>query len=76
MPVSNKIYLSDQLFSEHGKAIEQILQLAVDHALSMHRKLGNSIAVWKDGRVVIIPPDQIVLSSELPNTETPTGSEV
>lgn len=70
MPVTNdKISLSDHLFVDHGKAIEGILQEAVDHALSIHRKLGNSIAVWKDGKVVIIPPDQIVLSSELPDTE-------
>jgi hypothetical protein len=25
----------------------------------MHRRLGNPIAVWRDGRVVWIPPDQI-----------------
>ena len=66
MPASNnQINLSSRLFVEHGKAIEGILRAAVDHALSIHRRLGNPIAVWKDGRVEIIPPDQIVLSSEL-----------
>jgi hypothetical protein len=52
-----------------AKKIEKILQRAVDHALEMHRKLGNPIATWKDGKVVIIPADEIVLSSELPCTE-------
>lgn len=70
MPVGNKqIKLSERLFIEHGKAIEGVLQRAVDHALSMHRRLGNPIAVWKDGKVEIIPPDQIVLSSEVPSTK-------
>jgi len=70
MPVSdNQIKLSERLFVEHGKAIEGVLQRAVDHALSMHRKLGNPIATWKDGKVVIIPAEEIVLSSELPRNE-------
>jgi hypothetical protein len=68
MPATNnQINLSSRLFVEHGKAIEEILRAAVDHALSVHRRLGNPIAVWKDGQVEIIPADQIVLSSELPN---------
>lgn len=70
MPVTNnKITLSSRLFVEHGKAIEGILREAVDHALETHRRLGNSIAVWKDGKVEIVPPDQIVLSSELRNSQ-------
>lgn len=67
--INNQIKLSDRLFVEHGKAIEEVLQRAVDHALAMHRRLGNPIATWKDGQVVIIPADQIILSSELPETE-------
>jgi ABC-type proline/glycine betaine transport system ATPase subunit len=52
-----------------AKKIEKILQRAVDHALEMHRRLGNPIAVWKDGKVVIVPPEEIVLSSELSRAE-------
>ena len=70
MPATNnQIQLSSRLFVDYGKEIEGILREAVDHALLRHRKLGNPIAVWKDGKVEIIPPDQIVLSSELPNSE-------
>ena len=43
--------------------IEQILQKAVQHELSIHKRLGNPVAVWKDGKTVIIPPEEIVLSS-------------
>jgi hypothetical protein len=44
--------------------IERILQQAVDHELSIHKRLGNPVAAWRDGKVVIIPPEEIVLSSE------------
>lgn len=43
--------------------IERILQKAVRHELSIHKRLGNPVAVWKDGKVVIIPPEEIVLPS-------------
>ena len=34
---------------------------AVREALTVHKKLGNSIVVWRDGRVVIVPPEEIVV---------------
>lgn len=61
--------LTSDYFAEHAKDIEKVLRRAVDHALAMHRRLGNPIASWKDGKVVIIPADEIVLSSELPRTK-------
>ena len=39
--------------------IEQIFRKAVRHELSIHKRLGNPIAIWKDGKVVIIPPEEI-----------------
>lgn len=38
---------------------ERAVQQAVREAISRHKKLGESIAVWRDGRVVIIPPEEI-----------------
>ena len=32
---------------------------AVNDALRMHKRLGNPIAVWRDGKVVILPPEEI-----------------
>lgn len=49
-------------FAEQAEAIERILQAAVRETLSMHKRLGHSIAVWKDGKVVIVPPEEIVIS--------------
>ena len=39
--------------------IERIFRTAVRHELSIHKRLGNPIATWKDGKVVIIPPEEI-----------------
>lgn len=49
---------------QQADEIERILQQAVEHELSIHKRLGNPIAAWRDGKVVIIPPEEIVLSSE------------
>ena len=34
-------------------------QRAVREALLDHKRAGNPIAGWKDGKVVLIPPEQI-----------------
>lgn len=39
--------------------IEKILQLAVREALLRHKQAGNPIAVWRDGRVEWIQPEDI-----------------
>jgi hypothetical protein len=57
--------------AEQAEDIERVLQRAVNHALLMHKRLGNPIATWEDGRVVIIPPEEIVISSGLPEDEAP-----
>ena len=56
--------LTDDYFAEHAKDIEKVLRRAVNHALLQHKRLGNSIAVWKDGAVVIVPPEEIVIRPE------------
>jgi hypothetical protein len=57
--VNPKIRLTNRLFAEDGEEVERILRLAVQHALLRHKRLGNPIAAWKDGRVVIIPAEEI-----------------
>ena len=60
----DKVVLTNDYFAEHAKDIEAVFRRAVNHALLMHKRLGNPIAVWKDGKVVIIPPEEIVVSPE------------
>lgn len=32
---------------------------AVRDALLEHKRLGNPVAIWRDGKVVILPPEEI-----------------
>jgi hypothetical protein len=50
---------------DFGKEIEEVLQRAVRLALLMHKRLGNPIATWKDGRVVIVPPEEIIIPADV-----------
>ncbi|MEG4323462.1 MULTISPECIES: hypothetical protein [unclassified Microcoleus] len=45
-----------ELFS---KKIDAGVKAAVAAAIERHRKLGESIAVWEDGKVVILTADRI-----------------
>lgn len=65
----NEFTLTKNFFATHAKEIEIVLQRAVNHALSMHKRLGNPIATWKDGKVAIIPPEEIVLSTDVNRTD-------
>lgn len=65
--MSAKIRVDKKLFLEHGKAVEDVLRRAVNQALLMHKRAGNPIATWKDGKVVLIPPDEIEVSDDTSN---------
>jgi hypothetical protein len=47
-----------RLFDE-GTAIDEALRLGVQDALQRHKRLGQRVAVWRDGRAVVLEPDQI-----------------
>jgi hypothetical protein len=47
-----------QLFDD-GRAIDRALRLGVRDALRRHKLLQQRIAVWKNGRVVILEPHEI-----------------
>ena len=56
--------LPKQLFIVEAKAIEAVLRRAVNHALLMHKRAGNPIAAWKDGKVVWIPAEEIEVQTD------------
>jgi len=39
--------------------ISRALELAVREALQDHKRAGNPVAVWRNGRVEWIPPEEI-----------------
>lgn len=48
----------DELMRE-GTTLDLALREGVRRALVRHKKLGESIAVWREGKVVLLPPDEI-----------------
>jgi hypothetical protein len=40
---------------------EMALKEAVALAIAEHKKMGHPIVVWRDGKVVKIPPEEIVV---------------
>ena len=60
-----KIDLSDStnLFIEYGKEIEAVLRRAVHDALVRHKHAGNPVAIWRDGKVVLLQPEEILPAS-------------
>jgi hypothetical protein len=51
-----------ELFDD-GRAIDEALRLGVQDALRRHKRLGHRVATWKNGRVVILEPDDIPVDS-------------
>lgn len=43
------------------KRIDIGVQRGVAKALSEHKRLGQPIVVWRDGKIVEIPPEEIVV---------------
>jgi hypothetical protein len=58
-----------RLLIVEGEAVDKAMSEAVRHALLTHKRAGHAIASWKDGRVVIIPAE------EIPVGETPADSD-
>lgn len=56
--------IPEKLFVTHGKEIEEIFRQAVREALLRHKKLGQSVAVWRDGKVVILSAEEIPVDEE------------
>ncbi|MCF6153112.1 MAG: hypothetical protein E3K38_12650 [Candidatus Kuenenia stuttgartiensis] len=48
----------DEFFS-NGREIDEALQQAVKEALLKHKKAGNPVVSWKDGKIIWIQPEDI-----------------
>jgi len=40
---------------------EMALKEAVAEAIAEHKRRGHPIVIWRDGKVVLIPPDEITV---------------
>jgi hypothetical protein len=47
-----------------GEEIRQAMGDAINAALREHKRAGHSVVVWEDGRIVVVPPEEIVVPDE------------
>lgn len=71
--MSDKAPVDIQALFADGKAIDAALAEAVRNAMIMHKRMGYPAVSWQDGRVVLIPPEEIVVD-EPPAREEANGS--
>lgn len=54
-----------------GANADQAIKEAVREALLDHKRAGNPVAVWRDGKVVIVPPGEIDVDGTDTNVSPP-----
>lgn len=47
------------LLVEYGEEVDRAFKKAVREALRKHKQANNPVAVWRDGKIVLIQPDEI-----------------
>lgn len=58
-----------------GWPIDRAIEKAVREAIRRHKRLGEPIAVWRDGRVVVVPAEEIPEPPVDSPGEQPEGPE-
>lgn len=48
------------LLVEYSEEIDRAYDSAVRAALLKHKQANNPVAIWRDGKVVLLPPDEIL----------------
>jgi hypothetical protein len=54
---------------ELDRKIDAGIKQAIAKALEEHRRQGRSIVVWKDGKIVTVPPSEIPTRNEEPTDQ-------
>jgi hypothetical protein len=49
------------LFTENREQIKEALEQALQQMLLMHKRAGNPIAFWQNGKVIIIQPEDLIV---------------
>ena len=53
------IYSTPDLLVVHGKEIETVLRRAVHQAIKEHKRAGQAIAVWRNGKIEVMKSEEI-----------------
>ncbi len=67
MPKLNRL---EELFIE-GRQIDEALKYAAHRAIWEAKQLGYPISVWRDGKLVTIPPEEIQMEKPVANFPIP-----
>lgn len=60
MATNKKINLNEpNLLTVNSEAVERAYKDAVNNALVKHKLAKNPVAVWRNGKVVLLSPDEI-----------------
>lgn len=66
--MTNKVKVDIGRLFREGTAIDAAMNAAVREAVLQHKQKGLPLAVWRDGKVAWIPPDEIDLGPDAPST--------
>lgn len=66
--------MRDDTSNRHQIILEGV-KVAIAQALERHRRLGQSIAVWRDGKVAILDAEQIPLQPKSRCDQAPKSVE-
>ena len=51
--------MNEQYLTKLHQKIDADVKLAIAEAIEKHRKLGESISIWQDGKIITLTADQI-----------------
>lgn len=65
METDKKLELdSPNLLVEYREAVDRAIKKAVRDALLKHKQANNPVAVWRDGKIVLLSGDEITITNE------------
>ena len=51
--------MNEPYLTKFHQKIDADVKLAIAEAIEKHRKLGESISIWQDGKIITLTADQI-----------------
>jgi hypothetical protein len=78
--MNNYVLAEEKMKKDHknislGEMAEEALKKAVALVVEEHRKSGEPLAVWRDGKVVRVPADQLQGYEEPPGSESASARD-
>jgi hypothetical protein len=59
-----------EISPENEAILEEVFRRAVRQALVEHERAGNPVAIWRDGRVAIVPASEVLGEESAPDEPT------